>query len=311
VASLDQLDLRWARTVQLQDQESVVGVSLNTNPTLTDPFNTLGQWRFPYTSSDFGAGYGPSPLIEGLGGGVIGLNPYLMYGKLYAELGLYTGLSQGTTDALNTDYVGKFRGPVPYGRVAWFEDHKSYNWMVGLSGLYGGVYPDAGDKSASDTFTDYGLDGQVQFLGTREHIFTLNGSYVRERQSLAYTQGVANEASSRNGTLDQFRLAGSYHWRQTWGGTLGWFDTRGSSDALRYGSSLGGSPNTSGYIAQLDWTPWGKEDSWGAPWANARIGLQYTGYNRFMGGSSYLDGDGNVRRASDNNTLMLFLWLAI
>jgi hypothetical protein len=30
-----------------------------------------------------------------------------------------------------------------------------------------------------------------------------------------------------------------------------------------------------------------------------------------MGGSSYFDGDGNNRKASDNNTTMLFLWLAI
>ena len=311
LTSLDQLDVRWARTVTLQDQESVVGVSLNTNPTLTDPFNTLGQWRFPYTASDFGAGYGPSPLIESLGGGVIGINPYLFYDKLYAEIGLYTGLSQGTTNSLNTDYVGKFRGPVPYGRLAWFDDRKSYNWMVGVSGLYGGLYPDPGDRSASDTFADFGIDGQYQFLGNRENIFTVTGSYVKERQTLAYTQGVLNEASDRSATLEQFRLAGSYTWRQTWGGTLGWFDTRGSSDALRYGSSLSGSPNTSGYIAQLDWTPWGKENSWGAPWANLRLGLQYTGYNRFMGGSSYFDGDGNNRKASDNNTTMLFLWLAI
>ena len=53
------------------------------------------------------------------------------------------------------------------------------------------------------------------------------------------------------------------------------------------------------------------ENSWGAPWANARIGLQYTGYKDFMGGSHYLDGDGNNRRASDNNTTMLFLWTSI
>jgi len=311
VTSLDQLDLRWARSLTLNGQDSIVGVSLNTNPTLTDPFNTLGQWRFPYTSSDFGAGYGPSPSIESLAGGVIGINPYLLYDKVYAEFGLYTGLSAGTTNALNTDYLGKVKGPMPYGRLAWFDDRKSYNWMVGLSAMYGGLYPDPSDKSASDTFTNFGIDGQYQFLGNRQNIFTVNGSYVRERQTLGYTQGVLGEASSRSGTLDQFRLAGSYTWQQTWGGTLGWFETRGSRDALRFGDSFSGSPNTSGYIAQIDWTPWGKEASWGSPWANLRLGLQYTGYNRFMGGSSYVDGDGNARKARDNNTTMLFLWLAI
>jgi hypothetical protein len=309
--SLDQLDLRWARGVMLGDREATVGVSLNNNPTLTDPFNTLGQWRFPYVSSDFGLGYGLSPLMESLGGGVAGLNPYLFYGNLYAELGLYTALSQGTTDFLNADNVGKFKGPAPYWRLAWFDDRKRYNWSVGLSGLYAGLYPDRTDTSATDNYRDLGIDASYQFLGTREHVVTLNASFTREWQTLGYTQGVLGEAASRSATLNQTRLAASYHYAQTWGGSLGWFDSRGSQDAQRYGSSLSGNPNTAGYLLQLDWTPWGKEDSWGAPWANARLGLQYTGYNRFMGGSSYLDGDGLSRSARDNNTLMLFLWLAI
>jgi hypothetical protein len=309
--SLDQLDLRWARGVSLGDSEATVGVSLNNNPTLTDPFNTLGQWRFPYVSSDFGLGYGQATLMESLGGGVAGINPYVFYDKLYAEFGLYTAFSQGTTDFLNTDNVAKLKGPAPYGRLAWFDDRKRWNWSVGLSSFYAGLYPDRNDQSATDRYRDLGIDASYQFLGTREHIFTLNGSFTREWQTLGYTQAVLGEASSRNATLNQTRLAASYHYAQTWGGSLGWFDSRGSQDALRYGSSLSGNPNTSGYVLQLDWTPWGKEDSWGAPWANARLGLQYTGYSRYMGGSSYLDGDGLSRSARDNNTLMLFLWLAI
>ena len=309
--ALDQLDLRWARGVTLGDREATVGVSLNNNPTLTDPFNTLAQWRFPYVSSDFAPGFGQTPLMENLGGSVIGLNPYLFYGNAYAELGLYTPLSQSTTDFLNTDNAGKFKGPAPYWRLAWFEDRKRYNWSVGLSGMYAGVYPDRNDTSASDKYRDLGIDASYQFLGTREHIATLNASFVREWQTLDYTQGVLGDAATRSSTLNQLRLAASYTYAQTWGGSLGWFDSRGSQDTLRYGGSLSGNPNTAGYVLQLDWTPWGKEGSWGAPWANARLGLQYTGYSRFMGGSSYLDGDGAARQARDNNTLMLFLWLAI
>src|SRR5574343_731027 len=75
-SSLDQADLRYARSIKLGDKEMTVGLSLNTNPTLTDPFNTLGQWRFPYTASDFNAGYGLSPMVENLGGGAKGLNAY-------------------------------------------------------------------------------------------------------------------------------------------------------------------------------------------------------------------------------------------
>jgi hypothetical protein len=58
----------------------------------------------------------------------------------------------------------------------------------------------------------------------------------------------------------------------------------------------------------VDWTPWGKEDSWMAPNANLRLGLQYTAYSKFNGASNDYDGAG--RDASDNNTLMLLAWLA-
>jgi hypothetical protein len=62
-------------------------------------------------------------------------------------------------------------------------------------------------------------------------------------------------------------------------------------------------------MVQGDWTAFGKEDSWGAPWANLRLGLQYTGYTKFNGAKNNYDGLG--RDASDNNTLFAFAWFAI
>ena len=59
-------------------------------------------------------------------------------------------------------------------------------------------------------------------------------------------------------------------------------------------------------VIQLDWTPFGKEDSWGSPWANVRLGAQYTAYSKYNGSSSNYDGSG--RKASDNDTLFLFAW---
>ena len=55
-------------------------------------------------------------------------------------------------------------------------------------------------------------------------------------------------------------------------------------------------------MLQADWTPFGKEESWNAPWANLRVGLQYTMYNKFEGDSS---------NASDYNTLMAFIWASM
>lgn len=312
VASLDQADVRYARSLKLGDKEMTVGLSLNTNPTLTDPFNTLGQWRFPYTSSDFNVGFGPSPMVESLGGGVMGANAYAFYDdSIYAELGLYTNLSKKTLSVFNTDDIGKFKGVGTYGRLAWFKDRKRDNFSVGLLGFSADIQPDRTDLGVADKYRDLGVDAQYQYLGNRQHIFTVNASYVREWQHLDYTHGVLGAANNARNTLDQLRIAGSYHYDQTWGATLGLFDTRGKADAGLYGDSLSGRPNTSGYILQADWTPWGKETSWGSPWANVRLGIQYTGYNRYMGGSSYTDADGNNRRASDNNTTMLFLWTSI
>ena len=59
--------------------------------------------------------------------------------------------------------------------------------------------------------------------------------------------------------------------------------------------------NTSGYTAELAWTPFGKPDS-PLYWANAKLALQYVGYTEFNG-SRY--------KASDNNTLYLNLWIAL
>ena len=67
--------------------------------------------------------------------------------------------------------------------------------------------------------------------------------------------------------------------------------------------------NTAGTIIQADWTPYGAADSWRAPWANLRIGVQYTIYDKFNGAAHDYDGFG--RNASDNNTLFIFLWTAI
>lgn len=308
-SAMDQLDLRYATPLTLGDRDATVGVSLNTNPTLTDPFNTIGQWRFPYTESDFGYGTGPSPLLEGLASTVIGANAYGLWDKhWYGELGLYTTLSPTMLNHFNADDPGKFKGPGSYLRLGWMQDRKRDFLSFGLVGFDAKLAPDR-TAPLSDHYRDLGIDASYQFLGNREHIFTLNGSLIREWATLDQTLA-AGGAERAGQSLTQARLAGSYTWQQTWGVTAGLFHTRGSRDTVLNASSLNGRSDTAGYILQADWTPWGKEGSWGAPWANTRLGLQYTGYSRYQGGSHYLDDNGNDRRARDNNTLTAFVWLA-
>jgi hypothetical protein len=321
--SLDELDIRYARSLKLGDKEAIVGLSLNNTPTTTDPFNTLAQWRFPYITSDSNqnlAGYNPggsTPKVEDLAGGVLGLNAYAFYdNNFYGELGLYTTPSLSDLKTVNAGDIGAFKGPGTYARFAYFKDMKRENFSVGVFGFNVDLQPDRTNLGVADNFRDLGVDGSYQFLGNREHIFTLNASYVKEWQKLNYTNSLADGASANlKNTVNQFRLAGSYTYAQTWGLSAGVFDTRGSADSGLYSNSSNGLPNTTGYVLQADWTPWGKENSMGAPFANVRIGVQYTGYTKYLGSSTYsvADANGNTvyRNAKDNNTLMLFLWTAI
>jgi hypothetical protein len=73
-------------------------------------------------------------------------------------------------------------------------------------------------------------------------------------------------------------------------------------------NSANGKPNSNAFIIEADWVPFGKADSWGSPWANLKLGVQYTLYTQFNGGNKNYDGFG--RGAGDNNTLFLFAWMA-
>jgi hypothetical protein len=59
-----------------------------------------------------------------------------------------------------------------------------------------------------------------------------------------------------------------------------------------------GSPNSNGWIGELDYVPW----------QNVKILLQYTAYQKFNGASTNYDGNG--RNAKDNNTTYLLAWFA-
>jgi hypothetical protein len=139
-----------------------------------------------------------------------------------------------------------------------------------------------------------------------------NASYIYEKRKLhaSFDQGAAESRSTHLGTL---HADVGYIWRQTVSASVGIFDITGKKDALLYpegevDGSANGSPNSRGYTLQLEYVPFGKIDSIGRPWLNARLGLQYTGYDKFNGGKSNYDGAG--RSASANNTTMAFLWLA-
>ena len=311
---MDNLDLRYARPRQIGDGETLLGVSVNNNPTVQDPLNTVPAWRFPYMASEM-VGPMASPLLDGgLSGQVLGASAYALWNdSVYAELGGYKSLSLKFQDNFanlndrNDPEGGKIDGLAPYWRLAYIKDNHKDAWSVGLVGMSADLQPGY-VSGPSDKYRDIGIDASYQFLGNRKNILALNTSYIHEKQTL----DASDPGNKVN--LNRFDMAGSWHYDQTYGLSLGLFNVNGSANATLYADSADGfgsasnKPDSRGYTLQADWTPFGKEGSWGAPWANMRLGLQYTAYTKFNGASHAYDGSG--RDASDNNTLYAFLWTA-
>ncbi len=312
---LDNAELRYADTVQIGGKDTLLGVSVNNNPTMQDPFNTLGSWRFPYTGSELAPGPAAGPMIDGgLEHQVIGANLYGLWDdSIYAELGGYRSLSKGLLDTINVeDEAGRIDGVAPYGRIAYFKDQHSSAYSVGMYAMATDLQPGR-VSGPSDKYYDVGIDGSYTFLGNREHIVTINGSLTHEHQILNATYG-AGDAEHRGNNLNKLDLSASYFYQQTYGVSVGLFDIWGDRDQGLYAAapdegSRTGKPDSNGLILQADWTPFGKEESWNAPWANLRLGLQYTLYNKYNGADNNYDGYG--RDAGDNNTLFAFLWTAL
>ena len=301
VWSLDNTDIRYAHKLTLGGKDTTIGVSLNNNPTIQDPFNTLPAWGFPYASSDLAPTPAASPLINGgLAGHVAGLSAYGFWNdSIYAEVGAYRTLSATTLNQIGIpDDGGVLNSPAIYWRLGFFKDMRKQNWSAGLFGLNAEVRPDR-QGGLSNKYNDIGADASYQFLGTQEHIGTVNARYTHEHQTR--NQAFADaEADNLKGSLNEFQINASYYYKQTWGVTASHFVTNGSHDATLYGTS--GSPNSAGYTLQADWTPFGKESSWYAPFANMRLGVQHTIYTKF---------DGTSSNAGDNDTTYLFAWFAI
>jgi hypothetical protein len=141
--------------------------------------------------------------------------------------------------------------------------------------------------------------------------FTTNVLYNHEWRDLNGTTALGG-AFQPTGNLSEIRATGTYYYKNTYGFTAAWQNLSGSADPVLYGQgdpisgSANGKPNSNAYILEADYVPFGKDTSWGMPFANLKVGMQYTIYTEFNGGTTNYDGFG--RNASDNNTLYLFLW---
>jgi hypothetical protein len=307
----DNLDIRYARSFSLFGRDTVVGTSLNNNPTVNDVWNSTPAWGYPYFASSLAPGPAAGTLIEGaLAQQVVGLNPYIYWNQLiYAEIGGYRTLSPWTQSALGLHPGGSsaIDSLAPSWRLAIEPAWGQNTFEVGTFGMAASLVPGRITGSGTDHVTDVGFDTQYQFLGARDS-FSLQGRFITENQNLSASQALGLSTNSHN-HLRSWNAKATYYYKQTIGVTAGYFHLDGTSDPLLFGGvSANNSPRTSGWIAELNFIPfnYGGPSFW--PWLNMKFGLQYVHYNTFNGGSVNFDGAG--RNARDNNTLLVYAWTA-
>jgi len=279
--SIDNVDLRAATTTTLPgDHMTVLGVSVNNNPGVQDPFNTLPAWLFPYISSNVA----PAPsagtiLDEAFGQKATGIVGYAQLdGTWYGELGTY----RMQTPTLQKDFgiaaadrdPGALRAPL-YARFAARKSLESSAMEAGVVLFKTGYQP---DRSAPDVarIRDLGFDASYRWTSAGGDTVTVLGNVIKETQAGA--------------DLTEYSVNGSYFWDKSWGATL-----------QRFGVNAPGL-GSRGTRLQVDWTPFGKSAPSGGIDANLRLGLQLTAYDKLDGATG--------SAATDANSLYLFAWLA-
>lgn len=301
----DNLDLRAVDDLTLDDnQDLLLGLSLNNNPTVQDPWNTLPAWGYPYSDSDLAPAPGAATVINGgLAQSALGVTAYAWWNtSIYGEIGFYGTPNRGFMRAVGTDGGSVIKGLAPYFRVAYQKDYGEQNFEIGALAFLPNLYP-GGDRTAtdSDKYQDLGFDASYQYMGDQSNIYQINARYIHELQSLDASFALGDAANAHN-TLNEFQTDLSYYWHNEIGGTLEYFNTTGSSDAQLYADNATLKPNSEGLLFQIDGTPFGDVVSR----ANVRLGLQYRLFTRFDGAASNYDGAGH--NASDNDTFRLFGW---
>jgi hypothetical protein len=341
--NVDNVDLRWADRFIDDRRDLIVGVSVNNNPSVSDPWNTAPAWMqyVPVpspTSSQFVDGNAPYPSYAA-GGNIAGLTAYMFWNRtLYAELGAY-GSARGAMSFMAAGVAAgdrtKLRGLNPYWRVAWNHEWGAHSLMLGAGGMTARIYDDPLDTSDPSTvhhFRDINLDAQYQYL-LDPHALTAQFvvGYRRYRypsalanQPVAFVDAQGNALPNTNDvdTTRMWRGKLTYVYRARYGGGIGLFNLSGSTNTANQTSGLDPvllavtsdpsaaapstrvSGNLTGNPATRGWT---LEAFW-TPWQEVRIGAQYTAYSRFNGAADNYDGFG--RNARDNNTLFVYLWTA-
>ncbi|HEX5485808.1 MAG TPA: cytochrome C, partial [Limnobacter sp.] len=235
--SADNIDIRYANRFDTDKTDLIYGVSLNNNPSLTDPWNTAPAWM-QYVPVDSPGAYQftdantPYPTTAS-DSGVAGLTAYALWNScVYAEFGLYRTANQifsilnaGTPTADTTQLQGLNN---PYWRLAYTKDWGSQNIMVGTSGMLADVYDGTTtptDGNAYQHKKSIGLDMQYQYLGD-PNVVSVQMAYMRNTVDDSVNGGGGPSID----TPRTFRSKLTYVYQNTYGGDVAYFNLTDEKD---------------------------------------------------------------------------------
>jgi len=302
------IDIRAVHFFHPGNSELLVGIDSNNDPTVQDVWNTIPSWSFPAYAAPQAPGGPGGPMISSLGQQVGSVGVYALFDReFYVELseyrvgtGFYRWMTAGTNFQNGAEYLKGFN---PYWRAYWTKERGPNVWMAGAFGMHSNIYPDSSSPSGpTDTFSDTGFDTQYQHLGDTRKL-TLRGSYIYEQQSWNASYPLGNVSNPKD-NFKTLNLNGAYSIGDGWTFSGGYFFGNGSSESALYavtdptGTQLSAKPNTTGYVLEVDRTLT----------QNLLATVQYTGFTKFNGLTSNIDGIG--RKPSDNNTLWITLFFA-
>ncbi len=343
----DNIDLRYADRFIDTNRDLIFGVSMNNNPSVSDPWNTAAAWMqyVPVpspTSSAFIDGNAPYPGY-GSGGNVAGLSAYAYLNKrFYAELGGYKTANRGLSflsAGINNAGTTKLKGTNPYWRLAFTHEWGPHNIMLGASGMIADVYDnpeDTSDPTSTHRFNDQGFDAQYQYL-LDPHTVTAQLAYMTEKHR--YPDSVANQpvafASDALGTMglpntnasdttNILRAKLTYTYQAKYGGSLGYFNRSGSTNTLNQTSgydpttglitsdptgALGATALSSRVSGNLSGNPATSGFTYEAFWTPVQYARVGVQYTSYSKfNGTTTNYDGLGRDAKDNNTLFFYVW---
>lgn len=317
VFAWDNVDVRYAKTTNIGGASVVFGMTAHNNPGVQDVWNTTPAWKFPYVDTSVGPGpsFGTMLGASAYEMQVGGVGAYVwINSSIYAELTVYRSLSPRMLTDINGGYdpeAGRLDGSSPYWRLAYEKTWDKNSLMFGTFGMYANqrIAGEETPAGVTDATLDVGVDSQYQWIGER-HAVTVRAAYIWERKNNNVERALAAAAEAplpnASDVLNDFNISASYIYDRKYSFTAGRFHTWGTADANLYEASANGSPDSAYWKFDLAYLPFmnGGPEIW--PWFNARIGIQYTHFDKFDGTWNNVN---TGLKAGGNDQVFIYTWL--